>query len=327
MTESPTAQHRVVATPTGDLHVVEQGNGPLVVLLHGFPETWRAWRRQLPALAAAGFRAAALDLRGCGASAVPADVAAYRMEAMVDDVVSVVHGLGERTAVVVGHDVGSPIAAAAALLRPDVVCAVGLLGVPYTPPGGPRPTEAFAAIGGDADFYVSWFQQPGRAEADVLDDPRAWLTGFTTGLTGETHTSPGPDGLFFVPTGARMSDRFPTGPRPAWLSEADLDATVADLTRTGVTGALNRYRNADRDWADLAPHAGAVLTQPAIYIGGELDATSTWLAAVIDAQATTMPGLRSSTVLPGCGHWLQQERPAEVNRLLVEWLADLPAHP
>jgi len=317
--------HRTVATPTGDLHLVEQGSGPLVVLLHGFPETWRAWRAQLPAIADAGFRAVAMDLRGNGSSSSPADVTAYRLEALVEDVVAVVHALGESTAVVVGHDVGSPVAAGAALLRPDVVRAVGLLGVPYAPPGGPRPTEAFGLVGGtDADFYVSWFQEPGRAEADIERDPRAWLAGFSTGLSGEAHPSPGPDGLFFVPAGAQMSDRFPAGPLPAWLSPAGLDEAAAELQRAGATGALNRYRNADRDWADLADHTGARLTQPAVFIGGELDATTTWMADAIAAQDETLPGLRSSTVLPGCGHWLQQERPEEVNRLLTEWLRGLP---
>jgi pimeloyl-ACP methyl ester carboxylesterase len=322
---APALQHRTVPTPSGDLHLVEHGTGPLVVLLHGFPESWRAWRAQLPAIAAAGFRAVALDLRGNGTSSAPADVAAYRLEALVDDIVAVVHALGGSTAVVVGHDVGSPVAAAAALLRPDVVRAVGLLAVPYSPPGGPRPSDVFAQIGGpDADFYVHWFQEPGRAEADIERDPRAWLTGFATGLSGGQHTSPGPDGLFFVPTGARMSDRFPAGPPPAWLDAADLDATAAELARGGATGALNRYRNADRDWADLAGHTGAQLTQPAVFIGGELDATSTWMADVIAAQAETVPGLRSSTLLPGCGHWVQHERPDEVNRLLTTWLAELP---
>ena len=323
-TDSPDLRHRFVSTPTGDLHLVEQGAGPLVVLLHGFPESWRAWRHQIPAIAAAGFRAVALDLRGHGGSSAPADPGAYRLEALVDDVVAVVHALGGSNAVLVGHDIGSPIAAGTALLRPDAVRAVGLLGVPYTPPGGPRPTEAFAAIPGEADFYVSWFQQPGRAEADIAGDPRAWLSGFYAGLTGEAHTSPGPDGLFFVPSGARMSDRFPPGPLPSWLTAADLDVAVEDLTRSGVTGALNRYRNVDRDWADLAPHTGARLTHPALFIGGERDATTTWMADAIAAQAVTVPGLRSSTVLPGCGHWLQQERPAEVARLIVDWLGELP---
>jgi len=328
LTDPAPLLHFTVATPSGDLHLVEAGTGPLVVLLHGFPGTWRAWRAQLPAIAAAGFRAVALDLRGNGTSSAPADVAAHRLEALVDDVVAVVRSLGESTAVVVGHDVGSPVAAGAALLRPDVVRAVGLLGVPYAPPGGPRPTEVFGQIGGGAaEFYVSWFQEPGRAEADIDRDPRAWLAGFTTGLSGESHASPGPDGLFFVPTGARMSDRFPDGPLPGWLDPADLDEAAAELRRTGATGALNRYRNADRDWADLAGHTGAQLTQPSIFIGGELDATTTWLADVIAAQPETMPGLRSSTLLPGCGHWVQQERPEEVNRLLTGWLTELPAPP
>ncbi len=318
------ARSRVLPVRGGHVHLVEQGAGPLVVLLHGFPETWRSWRHQLPALAGAGFRAAAVDLRGYGGSSVPADVAAYRVTELVQDVADVVHGLGERTAVVVGHDVGSPVASTAALLRPDVVRAVGLLGVPYAPPGGPRPSEAFAALGDDPEFYVSWFQRPGAAEADMTADLRAWVAGFTTGLDGAAHASPGPDGPFFVPRGARMSDRFPRGPLPSWCSPEDLAAQVAALRRTGVAGALARYRNADRDWADLAGHRGASLSQPLLFVAGERDATVTWMAEAVDRLPGHSPQV-TSVLLPGCGHWVQQERPGEVGHLLVDWLRGLPA--
>ena len=322
--EPPPARSRVLPVRGGHVHLVEQGAGPLVLLLHGFPETWRSWRHQLPVLAGAGFRAVAVDLRGYGGSSVPADPAAYRVTALVEDVVDVVRGLGEETAVVVGHDVGSPVASTAALLRPDVVRAVGLLAVPYTPPGGPRPSEAFAALGDDPEFYVSWFQRPGAAEADMTADLEAWVAGFTAGLSGTAHTSPGPDGLFFVPRGARMSDRFPRGPLPPWSSAEDLRAQVQALRRTGVTGALAPYRNADRDWADLADHRGAALTQPLLFVAGDRDATVTWLADAIDDLPGRAPRT-TSVLLPGCGHWVQQERPGEVGRLLVDWLRDLPA--
>ena len=315
--------HRLVDVPDARIHVVEEGSGPLVLLIHGFPETWHSWRHQLPALAAAGYRAVAIDVRGYGRSSAPHDVAAYRMLAHVGDNVGVVHALGEETAVVVGHDWGSPIAANSALLRPDVFTAVGLLGVPYAPRGGPRPSEVFARIGGDEEFYVGYFQQPGRAEAEIEPDVRGWLAGFYTALSGDTAPSPESGSPFFVPRGARMRDRFPDGPLPSWLTEADLDACAAEFERTGLTGALNRYRNADRDWEDLAAWDGAPLTQPSLFLAGERDASLAWLADAVAAYPTTLPGLVSSHLLDGCGHWVQQERAKEVNRLLIAWLREL----
>jgi pimeloyl-ACP methyl ester carboxylesterase len=132
-----------------------------------------------------------------------------------------------------------------------------------------------------------------------------------------------PDPHFVTRGGGRLRDRFPTGVLPAWLSEDDLDVYAGEFERTGITGALNRYRNMDRDWEDLAPHRGAPITQPSLFIGGVLDASTTWMSDAIDAHPTTLPGLSASHLLDGCGHWTQQERPAEVNRLLTDWLATL----
>lgn len=314
------AVHRLVEVPGGRIHLVEQGSGPLVLLVHGFPESWCSWRHQLPALAAAGFRAVAIDVRGYGRSSGPAEVEAYRMPAHVSDNVGVVRALGERTATIVGHDWGATIASGSALLRPDVFTAVGLLGVPYTPRSGPRPTEVFARVGGTDEFYVGYFQAPGRAEAEIEPDVRGWLAGFFAALSADTMRRSGEGSPFLVPPGARMRDRFPAGVLPSWLSEADLDFRAAEFERTGLTGALNRYRNVDRDWEDLAGLDGAPLTAPSLFIGGELDPSTGWMADAIAAFPTTLPGLVSSHVLPGCGHWIQQERAAEVSRLLVAWL-------
>jgi pimeloyl-ACP methyl ester carboxylesterase len=325
MTSTPHApQHRLVTTPAGRTHLVEQGEGPLVLLLHGFPEGWYSWRRQLPELARAGFRAAAIDIRGYGRSSKPADLAAYRMVELVEDNAAVMRALGESSAVVVGHDWGATIAANTALLRPDVVEAVALLSVPYAPRGGPRPSEIFAQMGGDEEFYVSYFQEPGRAEAEIEPDVRGWLAGFYASLSADT--MPGPDAPsphFVTRDGGRLRDRFPTTSRPAWLTEADLDTYAAEFERTGLTGALNRYRSMDRDWYDLADHDGAPITQPSLFIGGARDASTTWLADAIKAFPHTMPGLSAAHVLDGAGHWLHQERPEEVNRLLIDWLAAL----
>ncbi|WP_171110239.1 MULTISPECIES: alpha/beta hydrolase [unclassified Streptomyces] len=317
--------HRLVPSPAGRIHLVEQGSGPLVLLVHGFPESWYSWRHQLPALAAAGYRAVAVDVRGYGRSSRPEAVDAYRMLDLVEDNAAVVHALGERTAVIVGHDWGAAIAANSALVRPDVFRAVGLLSVPYTPRGGPKPSEIFAGMGGDEEFYISYFQQPGRAEAEIEPDVRGWLAGFYAALSADTMPAPGAPDPHFVSRGGRLRDRFPADRLPSWLSERDLDVYAEEFERTGMTGALARYRCMDRDWEDLADYDGAPITQPSLFVGGALDASTTWLADAIDAYPSTLPGLVSSHILDGCGHWLPQERPQETNRLLTDWLAALPA--
>lgn len=317
--------HRRVSSPAGRIHLVEQGTGPLVLLVHGFPESWYSWRHQLPALAAAGYRAAAIDVRGYGRSSKPGEPEAYTMRELVEDNAAVVHALGERSAVIVGHDWGSAIAANSALVRPDVFRAVGMLSVPYTPRGGPQPSKVFAQLGGDEEFYVSYFQEPGRAEAEIEPDVRGWLAGFYAALSADTMPAPDAPGPHFVSRGGRMRDRFPTGRLPVWLSENDLDVYTGEFERTGMSGALNRYRNMDRDWEDLADFDGAPITQPSLFIGGGLDASTVWMADAIKAYPTTLPGLVSSQILDGVGHWIQQERPAEINRLLTDWLASLAA--
>ncbi len=317
-------RHRTVEAPAGRLHLVEQGTGPLVLLVHGFPESWYSWRRQLPALAAAGYRAVAIDVRGYGRSSKPAAIEAYRMLDLVADNVAVVHALTEERAVVIGHDWGSNIAAASALLHPEIFRAVGLLSVPYAPPGGPRPTDVFGRIGGpEQEFYVSYFQEPGRAEAEIEPDVRGWLAGFYAALSADTMPAHGEPDPHFAARGGRLRDRFPAATLPAWLTEDDLDVYAGEFERTGITGALNRYRNMDRDWEDLAPHRGAPIEQPSLFIGGALDASTTWMSDAIDAYPVTLPGLSASHLLEGCGHWVQQEHPDKVNRLLTEWLTTL----
>ncbi|MBY8881463.1 alpha/beta fold hydrolase [Actinacidiphila acidipaludis] len=328
------ATHRLVPGPAGRVHLVEQGTGPLVLLVHGFPESWYSWRRQLPALAAAGYRAVAVDVRGYGRSSRPEDPAAYRMRELVADAAAVVRALEEETAVIVGHDWGAGIAANAALLRPEVFRAVGLLSVPYTPRGGPRPSEVFAAMSGggsgseDApardEFYVGYFQQPGRAEAEIEPDVRGWLAGFYAALSADTMPAAGAPDPHFVRRGGTLRERFPVGALPSWLSEDELGVYAEEFERTGLTGALNRYRNMDRDWEDLADLDGAPVRQPSLFVGGALDASTTWLADAVAAFPATLPGLVASHILDGCGHWIQQERPAELNAILVDWLNGLP---
>ena len=317
--------HRVLSANHIRIHIAEQGDGPLVLFVHGFPESWYSWRHQLPLVARAGFHAVAIDVRGYGRSSKPAAIEAYRMLQHVCDNLGVVEALGAGQAVIVGHDWGSPIAATSALLRPDVFRAVALLSVPFSPPGGPnRPTDTFRMMGGEEEFYINYFQDPGRAEAELEQDVRSWLLGFYIGASADA--IPPPDGgvIATVKRGGQLRDRFVLPEKlPGWLTEADVDYYAGEFERTGFTGGLNRYRNVDRDWEDLQAFAQRPITVPSLFIGGDRDGPTIWGAPAIARFGETMPDLRGSHVLEGCGHWTQQERAEDVNRLLLEFLAGL----
>lgn len=316
--------HSVVDANGIRIHVAETGTGPLVLLVHGFPESWYSWRHQMGPLAEAGYRAAAIDVRGYGRSSRPGPVEAYRMLCHVGDNLGVVRALGEEQAVVVGHDWGAPIAATSALLRPDVFPAVAMLSVPYAPRGRRRPTEVFAEMGGDEEFYISYFQQPGRAEAEIEPDVRAWITGMYVAASSSAKRAADGGTALSVPSGGQLRDRFfIPDPLPDWLTEADIDVYAGEFERTGLTGGLNRYRNVDRDWEDLAPWANQPITVPSLFLGGERDGPTVWGATQIARFPVTLPGLVGSHILPGCGHWVQQEEPEAVTRLLLEFLAAL----
>ena len=237
----------------------------------------------------------------------------------VADNVGVVEALGEQRAVIVGHDWGAPIAWSSCLLRPDVFDALVLLSVPYAPRSSTRPMDAFRAMAGDEEFYIEYFQEPGRAEAEIEADVRSWLSGFYYSASGDA--PPRSDGrtMATVARGGLLRERFslPDGPLP-WLSEEDLDFYVAEFERTGLTGGLNRYRNMDRDWEELPQLAEATIKQPALFIAGEYDGVIAMSKP--EAMQPFVPDLRKSVILPKAGHWTQQERAREVNEELIAFL-------
>jgi len=240
----------------------------------------------------------------------------------VADNVGVVAALGATTATVVGHDWGSSIAWHSALLRPDVFTRLAMLSVPYAPPGSTRPTEAFARMGGDEEFYINYFQEPGRAEAEIEADVRRWLLGFYVGASGDAPPAADGRSMLTVARGGRMGDRFPeVAELPPWLTPEDLDVYVAEFERTGFRGPLNRYRNVDRDWEDTAAWFRRPITVPSLFVGGERDGPTIWGARAIARFPETLPGLVGSHILEGCGHWCQQERSPEINELLVDFMA------
>ena len=302
------------------MHIAEAGEGPLVLLIHGWPESWYSWRHQLPALAAAGFHAVAPDVRGYGRTDAPQPVEAYSMKQMTADYVGVLDALGEETAVIVGHDWGAPMAWNSAVLYPERYRAVAAMSVPFGPGPPAPPVQIMRAAFAETFFYIVYFQDVGVAEAELEADPKRSMRLILFAASGDGTMAPGFAGK---PKGLGLLDGMIDPPTlPAWLTEADLDYFAGEFSRTGFRGGINRYRNMDRDWEELPQLKGARITQPALFVAGQKDGVIARNPAGID----TMKGLCDNlqvVLLPGAGHWTQQERPAETNAALIAFLKGL----
>ena len=320
-------KHRIVETNGIRMHIAEQGTGPLVVLCHGFPESWYSWRHQLAALADAGFHAVAPDMRGYGQTDRPAEIDQYTLLHLVGDIVGLLDALGEPSAVIAGHDWGAPVAWHAALLRPDRFRAVVGLSVPFRPRGSVRPTTVMPRTD-DAIFYQLYFQGPGVAEAELERDVRDTMRTVAWAASGDRprEGATSPAGIGMVPKGGGfLSAMGKPETLPPWLTEADIDFYAGEFARTGFRGGLNWYRNIDRNWELLAPYAGSVVTVPALYVAGDRDLVLAFrgMDQLIANLAKFVPQLRKTLILPGCGHWTQQERPDDVNSAMLEFLKGL----
>jgi len=318
------AIHRNVVVNGGiRLRLTEQGEGPLVLLCHGFPELAHSWCHQLPALAKAGFRVVAPDMRGYGDSDAPEDVQDYSLLHLVGDMVGLMAALDAREAVIVGHDWGATVAWTSAMLRPDLFRAVAALSVPYRRRGPASPTKVLRAAGLQ-NFYWMYFQPPGVAEAELQRDVPASLRRMLA-MTDSVQSGD-PDRTLVLPDGGGLLDLMPEPvSRPDWLTEADFALMADTFRRTGFTGGLNYYRNMDRNWELLAPWQDALIRQPALFVAGTLDSTIAGPAnrQALEALPQTVPGLRRTLMIEGAGHWIQQERPHEVNGALIEFLSGL----
>ncbi|HKD25253.1 MAG TPA: alpha/beta hydrolase [Xanthobacteraceae bacterium] len=319
---SSAVAHRVVEANGIHIHLAEQGEGPLVVLCHGFPESWYSWRHQLRALSAAGFHAVAPDMRGYGRSDRPEAIDQYTLLHLVGDMVGLLDTLGAERAVIAGHDWGAPVAWHAAVLRPDRFRAVIGLSVPFRPRGPVAPTSVMPRDE-DRMFYQLYFQQPGVAEAELESDVRQTFVKLLRNAPRGTPIA-GPVGM--VPRGGGFLTAIPSPTTlPAWLGAEDIDFYVGEFERTGFRGGLNWYRNVDRNWELLAPFAGAKVTVPALYIAGDRDLVVAFrgMDQVIANLANDVPQLRGKIMLPGCGHWTQQECASEVNAAIINFLREL----
>jgi pimeloyl-ACP methyl ester carboxylesterase len=308
---------RTISANGIELFLLEQGQGqgPLVVLCHGWPELSYSWRHQIAAIADAGFHVVAPDMRGFGGTSAPDDISAYSIFDMVGDMVGLVTALGETQAVIVGHDWGAPVAWHAALFRPDMFTKVAGLSVPPPFRGRARPLDSLSA-GGVTNFYWQYFQTPGVAEAEFERDVAATMRK----ILGRGVSDPA--ALFVTEDKGFLGNIPPVLTLPDWLSEADI-ATFADAyQKSGFRGGLNWYRNLDRNWDLTAPWQGAQIHQPSLFIAGSRDSVITGLigAKRVTELDRVLPNLRQKLIIEGAGHWVQQERPDEVNAALIAFL-------
>ena len=323
MTDSkkyPNINQRRVETNGISLNIAEQGEGPLVLMLHGFPESWYSWRHQFSALSEAGYHAVAPDMRGYGESDKPFEIEAYNQVEVVNDIIGLIPALGYETAVVFGHDWGAPTAWSCALNHPDKVSAVGALSVPFRPRGDSPPLATLKAIFKDRFFYQLYFQEPGKAETELEKDPALTIRKFYHMASGEMNTSL----LSEKPAEADLLSDLPDpgtemGP---WISEEDVSFYANEFRQSGFRGPLSYYRNLDLTW-ELTKDSPREISQPALFVAGERDGVILMAADALKELDKHVTDLRVNKLIPKIGHWTQQEAPDEVNQALIQFLEEI----
>ena len=301
--------------------VAVKGDGPLVLFVHGFPESWYSWRHQINAFAEAGFTAAAPDVRGYGGTDKPQDVSAYTMREHTADMAGIAKALSpDAPAIIIGHDWGAPIAWNSALLHPEQFRAVAGLSVPYIPPGEVPSLELYDKVftQNGLFFYQVYFQEEGIAEAELEADPARTIRLFYYNISGDL---PDDEKPYIKKLG---SDLLTGQMEPAlplsWLSEADVAYYAGEFANSGFRGPLNRYRNDREDHAYLRAQPDMRIHQPSFFIGGSKDPVLTFFQGdPLKLMSPNLTNLQGCHVLDGCGHWTQQERADEVNTHLINW--------
>lgn len=323
--ETMTPEFRTIEANGIRIRAAVQGQGPLVLMVHGFPESWYSWRHQMAPLAAAGFTACAIDVRGYGGSDKPHEVEAYAIDVIAADIAGVIDALSpDAPAVLVGHDWGAPIVWTAALAHPERVRAVAGLSVPHL--GRPQAPliDIWRRVFTDQGrfFYQVYFQEEGVAEAELERDVRTSLRKLFYAASG--------DGAGWTATEKRHGDPLLEGlvdpdPFPPWLTPADIDYYVGEFERSGFRGPLNRYRNSHRDFAFLTSLPDNIVRQPSLFLAGERDLVLAMIGGgdVAERMRPHTSDMRGAHILPRIGHWTQQEAPDETTGRLIDWLARL----
>ncbi len=315
---------RFIETNGIRIRVAEMGeSGPLVILAHGWPESWYSWRHQIPALAAAGYRVAAPDMRGYGQTDAPLAVEEYDIEHLAGDMVGLIDACGEDQAIIIGHDWGALVAWYSALLHPQRFSALVAMSVPYTGRPGKSPLQSWQEKYGENFFYILYHQEPGVAESEYDADPEGLLSRLYLSPDSPREvpevTDPGRSAGGWIPRLGAAKEL------PHWLSQTDLDYYISQFEHAGFRGGVNYYRNFHRNWEITAHLSEATITHPVLFIAGENDPVITGSSGeqLRAAMERVMDDLRGVILVPGGGHWIQQEHPEEVNDAVLGFLSNL----
>ena len=313
---------------------VVEGEGPVVVLVHGWPESWYSWRHQIKPLTKAGFKVAAIDVRGYGGSDKPHEISAYSLKSIAADIAGVIDSLGYKEAYLFGHDWGGPIVWTTGLLYPDTIRAVGALSVPYTPIGEKSLIQLFRELYKGKFFYQLYIQEEGKAEAEFEADVKTALE--------KTYFSGDGRGMQFMmenignpayqknPDSTMLENSPVFDAYPAWLSQEDMDYFVSEFEQSGFRGPFNRYRAQDIDFEELQEFKNVSYPLPACFITGTLDPVNFFARDenassedILTAFTKNYDDLRKVEVIDGIGHWTQQESPELVTNYMIDFLTNL----
>jgi pimeloyl-ACP methyl ester carboxylesterase len=307
-----------------NMRIAEMGDsGPLVLLAHGWPESWYSWRHQITVLAKAGYRVVAPDMRGYGETDAPAEVGAYDIERLTADMVGILDALGEETAIMVGHDWGSIVAWYSVMMYPKRFTALIAMSVPY----GGRPKQSPLAYWqekfGDNFFYILYHNEPGVAEAEYDSDPHGLLSRLYV-----SPKSPREDPMItdrIRSAGGWIGRLGAPKDLPDWLTADDLDYIVSQFENAGFRGGVNYYRNFHRNWEITENLADARVKVPTLFIAGEKDVViaKATTEALTHTMSRVVDDLRDVVLIPEIGHWVQQEAPERTNAVILEFLRGL----
>lgn len=319
-----------------NIHVASVGDGPLVVFCHGFPGLWYSWRYQMEAVAEAGFKAVALDMRGYGRSTAPQCASEYTLEKVRGDLLAVLTHFGESSATFVGMDFGAAVVWNMALAAPERVRSLIVLGVPYDHDyygyfgldgegfSGLPPSQRFAEFGKESFLHAHYFQEPGIAEAEINAQARELLIRLFWALSAKGDLlaafGKGKPGMGYIEVLGEAGEPLPW----SWMSDADMSYYVEQFQATGFTGALNWYRVCDLNWRANRQFIGQQIKQPCLFIAGEEDPVMKMSPpGALDFMKKMVPNLSGSILLKDAGHFVQAEQAAHVNDAVTQFLGGI----